>query len=115
MPSESPTPTPYYEIHITQTRKTYRPDDDYRIFDQYDLVATSIDEVRDHLRELYGDCKRLPMYQDSQSGETNQVGWIYCFNNEWAKDGVVRRFRQQDWVQVMKVLGEVVNPREVRR
>ena len=109
MPAER-SPRPCYEIHITQTRKTYRPDDEYRAFDEYDLVETSIEEVRALLTELYGDCKREPMFLDDDGG-ARQVGWVYCFNNEWADGGVVRKFRQQDWVQVVEVLGSVIDPK----
>lgn len=107
-------PHPYYEISITATRKSYRPDDEYRRFDELELIALTIEEVRDTLRELYGDCKRVPMYVDTTDGQASQVGWIYCFNNENAA-GELQKWRQQDWVQVMRVVGEVLDPRLIVR
>lgn len=104
-----------YEIHITSTAKSYRPDDDYRVFDEQRLITHSIDEVREKLRELYNDCKRVPMYVDGKDREPKQVGWVYCFNNDENVRGELQKWRQQDWVQVVKLLGEIVNPRQLRR
>jgi len=96
-PIES-SPTDRFEIHITSTARSYRPDDEYRIFDQHKLIAESIDDVREKLVDLYGNCKRVPIYVDTNSGETRQQKW-----------------RQQDWVSVMKLMGEVIDPRQLKR
>lgn len=115
MGSNSSTSSARFEIQITSTAKSYRPDDEYRIIDQHRIVATSIEDVREQLRELYGDCKRVPMYADRPNGQPEQVGWVYCFNNDDNVRGEIKKWRQQDWVQVMQVRGKLVDPSALKR
>ncbi|MCA9232264.1 MAG: hypothetical protein KDA57_16570 [Planctomycetales bacterium] len=104
-----------YEISITSTAKSYRPDAEYRIFDEQRLIADSIADVRDQLRDIYGTCKRVPMYVDRPNDDPKQVGWVYCFNSDATVRGELQKWRQQDWVQVRRLLGEIVDPRELKR
>ena len=104
-----------YEIHITSTAKSYRPDDDYRIVDQRRLVVDSIEDAREQLQDLYGTCKRVPMYEDRANADPEHVGWVYCFNNDANVRGELQKWRQQDWVRVQRLLGETVNPRTLTR
>ncbi len=85
------------------------------MIDQRKLIVETIDDVREQLLELYGNCKRVPMYIDGINREPEQIGWVYCFNNDETIRGELQKWRQQDWVQVMKLMGEVIDPRLLKR
>ena len=92
-------------LNISKTSKSIGSQGEFRHFDQEELVFKSIAEAKAHLREEYGNCKRVPMFRDSadKTKPPIQCGYIYCFRGEEydRRDGRVR-WIQQDWVEVIR-------------
>lgn len=102
----------HYQIQITKTGKSYRAQDEYHIFDTETVNRDSIIDVQNYLIEHYGLCKRTKMYRDNPIGEPIHCGWIYCFNNADMSHNPVEKWRQQDWVIVVRLDSYTVTPGE---
>lgn len=105
----------YYTVHTMMTAKPMgRPshdanysDGEYRMFDTQEIKFDSLKEVKEHLFDTYGTCKKIPMYQDDASGKAVKVGTIYCFNNkDYSHDN--KSWHQQDWVTVHEVSDRII-------
>jgi len=87
------------EISITQTCKGYSPKEDYYQYNRERLVFDNLKDAMEHLADdpIYGSCKRVKMYRDTETSTVEHIGYIYCYNsppccyNDNAK-------RNQDWV-----------------
>lgn len=76
--------------------------EEYSTFDTLTKRFDSKDEVKDFLKEQYGNCKRKEMYVDDEKGNPVQIGWIYCFKN-WDVSHGGPAWWQQDWVEVSEI------------
>lgn len=95
--------TNYVEVHITCTGKSRgRNDEEYSTFDRETKQFATIEAAKQYLKEKYGNCKRVPMYIDT-AGAAEQLGWIYCFNNNDISHVPVEKWHQQDWVEIRKI------------
>jgi hypothetical protein len=62
---------------------------------------TTLTEVRAWLATEYGNCKREPMYIDTDTGP-RKIGVIYCYNTpKCSYDDTAKHNR--DWVEVLSV------------
>lgn len=89
----------FYEVEITKTGKPFgRTEEDYSTFDREVKRFKTTEEVKAFLKESYGTCKRVKMYQDTKEG-SEHTGYIYCFKNkDWSHDS--KGWFQQDWVSI---------------
>lgn len=82
-------------------------DGEYRVFDERREVFETIEEVKQHLANQYGTCKRSNMYRDGKDGQAVRVGTIYHFNNrDYSHDS--KPWHQQDWVTIYKTTRKTV-------
>lgn len=88
------------EISITQTAKS-NPRDDYGAYNDERHIVKDMAEAKAWLKERYGNCKRSYIYQDTKSGETKRVGYIYHFRNSDISHNS-KSWYQQDWVTFLK-------------
>ena len=95
----------YYKIDITCTGKNGK--EGYFIFDTSKKYFKTPEEVKNWLKEQYGNCKKVPMYRDKK-GKSVKVGYIYCFKNADWSHSPVQHWYQRDWVEVKEVQEEVV-------
>ena len=98
----------YYELEIVETgRDSLKadPESDY-CFNQIHETMKTEKEVVDYLTERYGkqlNFKKLrPIYQDSVSGEPQQVGYLYSYWNRDISHGG-KAWYQTDWITACKV------------
>jgi len=101
-----------YKIQITKTSKLYGSKEGYRIFDSEILTCENLSNMRQMLKEKYGNCKREKCFRDRKNGGSFQSGWIYCFNNDDISHVPVEKWRQKDWVEVVEVHTKTVDPKE---
>lgn len=106
----------FYEVVTSKTRKPAgRPkkgeevsigDNGYRRFDDTREVFNTLEEVKAHLHDTYGHCKRVKVYQDTAKGDSIHTGYIYCFRvDSWGNEP---DYYEQDWVTVYKTTREAV-------
>ena len=91
-----------FELHITQTGKSFSPKDNYTIFAERKAAFGSLREVYQFLRSEYGKTKRVSMYMSRKDGSTIKCGWIICFRNADYSHAPVEHWLQQDWVELRK-------------
>jgi hypothetical protein len=98
----------YYEVSITMTGKSIDGDDDYTGMGQERKEFPTKEKVVEFLRETYGKSDKQEMYIDNkETGNTEQVGWIYSFENrDWSHGG--DPWNQQDWVEVREITSQPV-------
>lgn len=89
----------FYEVSITMTGKSMgRTQENFSTFDRQEKRFKTLDKVKAYLKETYGNCKRVKMYQDTDKG-SEAIGWIYCFKNkDYSHDS--KPWYQQDWIDV---------------
>ena len=91
----------YYEVIVTCTGKGYKSNQEpYQRFDHFTETFANKEEVTNWLKDRYGNCKRIKMYQDGEDGYSHHVGYIYCFNSADWSHTPVEKWRQRDWVEV---------------
>ena len=99
----------YYKVTIHMTGKPMgRTQEDYSTFDVQTLELDSVEAVKQELKDRYGNCKRVNMYQDAEDGQPELVGYIYCFKNADYSHYPVQHWYQQDWVSVHLMNGKRV-------
>ena|SRR3990167_8229911 len=91
------------QIVITQTSKQLGSQEKYTIFNEETKTFKDMAEAKSYLKETYGNCKTVPMYQDKKDGTTVKSGKIFCFKNADWLHAPVEHWYQQDWVSFCKV------------
>jgi hypothetical protein len=100
----------YYRVHTVCTSAALFSDD-YTRFDDKEKYFSTMTEVRKHLKEVYGNCRRVKMYCESNWSATpgEHCGWIYSFRNkDWSHDS--KSWNQKDWVTVTQIYSYPVIP-----
>lgn len=93
-----------FELHITETGKSFSPKARYSVFNEKRRNGFSdMREVYQYLRERYGKSKRMPMYIDRKSGPTIKCGWVIGFRNSDISHVPVQHWLQQDWIELRKI------------
>src|SRR3990167_10679355 len=93
-----------FELHITETGKSFSPKAKYSIFNQERKSGFSdMREIYQYLRERYGSARRQPMYIDRKDGGTIKCGWVIGFRNSAASHAPVEHWLQQDWISIKRV------------
>ena len=93
-----------FELHITETGKSFSPKARYSIFnDDRKAGFSDMNAVYAYLRERYGKAKRQPMYVDLKTGGTLKCGWVIGFRNSDISHAPVQHWLQQDWIHISKV------------
>ena len=99
----------YYRLRVTKTsRGMSHRQEDYSIFDREIKDFKTLEEVKKHLQETYGQVKKEKIYIDTKDGQTKQTGWIYCFKNSDSSHNPVEKWYQQDWTEISKVEEEII-------
>lgn len=92
------------QVTIEQTGKSFHPSSDWQMLSDRPerFRFESMTEVREYLKERYGNSKRQPMYRDTKDG-TIRCGWVIGFRNADWSHSPVQHWLQQDWVMVEEV------------
>ena len=85
-------------LNISQTAKGYHPEDEWQHLDSQTEYFRTIQEATAWLKEQYGNCKRVKMYRDLESGGSVHSGYVYGFRNSDISHLPVAKWIQQDWV-----------------
>ena len=102
--------TTYYQVKVTCTGKGYGKDSKYTIFDQLNKQFATLGEVRDYITETYGNCKRQKIHRDNPDGQPYESGILFCFNNGDMSHLPVQKWRQQDWVEIIRTTETILIP-----
>ena len=97
----------YYQIKITETTKSRGANKEYHMICTTTNTCSNLNEVREYLKEHYGNCKRVKIYRDGYVGPDKHIGYIYCYNNS----NDYSSWHQQDWVEVLEVVEAPVTVR----
>jgi len=93
----------YYKISITKTAKPFgKTDEGYQEYDDGVVCLKTKKLVREELKKLYSNCKKVKMYND-RNGQSFQCGNVYCYNGKEHDGGVYKHYHYQDWVTVNHV------------
>lgn len=93
----------FYEVSVNQIGKPIGNNrDNFSSFNQETHKFQTIKEVKEWLKEIYGKCKKQKMYVDGKNGDTQHIGYIYCFKNkDWSHN--TESWWQQDWVSIKEM------------
>jgi|TARA_Y100000310_G_scaffold257668_1_gene265799 hypothetical protein len=92
------------ELSITETGKGHGSKGQYGIWSIHREHFQTITEAKSWLKDHYGNCKRVKMYQDSEDGQAKHIGYIYGFRNCDISHYPVEKWLQQDLVEFREVL-----------
>ncbi|MBU2572339.1 MAG: hypothetical protein KJ725_20360 [Gammaproteobacteria bacterium] len=99
----------YYKITIDKTSKPMGrkegQGEGYNRFHQEVKTCEELKEAKEYLKEKYGKCKRVKIYQDP---EAKHIGYIYCFKSEEYSNGQTDRWYQQDWIVITEVKETII-------
>ncbi|KKN00789.1 hypothetical protein LCGC14_1134140 [marine sediment metagenome] len=92
----------YYTIEITSTGRSLGcSSEKYQIFDRQTNHFTTLEAVKLHLENKYGNYERQKIFRDTSKG-AEHIGWVYCFNNDDISHTPVDKWHQRDYVEVWK-------------
>lgn len=92
----------YYEVQIDKTCKPIGSKTGFYQYDKETLQFPSIADVKAFLKEQYGTCKKVKIYNDGITGEVKHVGYIYCYNTpKCSYDDTAKN--NQDWTEVKEI------------
>ena len=91
----------YYKLNIVKTGKDInnKKDNVYTMFDDENLEFETLEDVKNELKERYGNCKRIYCYMDDKEGNPKKIGYIYCFKNKDISHDS-KWWYEQDWVNI---------------
>ena len=93
----------YYQIRTICTAKGLGNNQEhYQVFDTKAHDFRTIEGIAAFLKDEYGDCKCTKLYQDID-GQSKQIGYVYCFNNDDVCHIPIVKWHQQDWVEIVEV------------
>lgn len=97
--------TKYYEVLVQQTSKAVgNSKQNYSTFNEQTHRFNAIKEIKEWLKNKYGNCKKEKIYRDGKNPNTTvHVGYIYCFKNSDYSHAPVESWYQQDWVTVYEI------------
>ena len=93
----------YYKVTITRTAKTIGSTENYHIFDDEVKTFETKDLALCWIDAEYQGHKKVKMYCDTKEGDTKHAGWIYCFRNADYSHNPIKKWTQQDWVNLSVV------------
>lgn len=93
----------YYKVTITKTSKAIGSKDDYRIFDTDVQTYKTKEKAIQWITEFYAGHKRVKMFCDTDNGDAQHTGWIYCFRNADYSHSSTESWTQQDWIELSEV------------
>jgi len=86
------------QLTITETGKGFSPKSDWTIINEAKKTFPDMETVKVFLKERYGKCKRVKMYQDNKNNESVHCGYIYSFHNADWSHCPVEKWIQRDWI-----------------
>ena len=92
----------YFEIETIKTAKPFGNKGNYQVFDGGTKKFKTLEEVKEYLRDEYGNCKRDKQYIDNENNGAVHTGYVYCFkNSDISHDS--EGWYQQDWVTIYNI------------
>ena len=90
----------FYAIDIIHTGRNSLKES-ASIFDEESIKCTSLDAVREELKDRYSKIpKGSKIYRDQENGEVIHIGHTYSY---WNNDHHNNRWYQTDWITISKV------------
>lgn len=91
----------YYEVLVTCTGSNIG-EDDFSCFNEFEKLFHSPEDVRNWLKEHYGDAKVRPSYIDVNH-KAVPCGYVFTFENADWSHSPVEKWTQVDWVNINKI------------
>lgn len=91
------------QLSISRTSKGFNGES-YGVYDTEKKVFDNIKQAKEYLKEEYGNCKRVPMFNDNvtdKDGNSKKVGYVYSYKN--TEYGTGKWYIEEHWVSFYKL------------